>query len=108
MQAPWQKALIEKEPHAPFAHLTGKEIWIVAEPDLVQDIGKHKYELIILASNLQLSPLEPTKGFGCIADNITLLARGPEDFAEDVEMVPRAVWDDPNWPGCGAKQEDTR
>lgn len=91
----WQKAKIIIDPDHKYE---GKEIWVKSEVPQIW-LGQYRDEPLEWEKsyeiNLFLYPHSP-KSMLVQADQVELLARGPEDFAQDVPFMTLEEWERQN------------
>ena len=92
----WQKVLVKRqEARAARSNLNGREVWmIVGRPQkiCVEDLnGNNGY---VIGNMVNLGGWDDNQGREIFLDHreIEFLARGPEDFADDVPLVPFEIW----------------
>lgn len=113
MKAKWQKATFNRQVFVnPTLDWGNKEIWVrIDNPRIHLTMrgpdGTVFQELVRLETNLLLREEHlPLVSAPTEKDGMNFLDRGPEDFAEDVEMVPYEVWSSPDWEGCKSNKQE--
>lgn len=101
----WQKVkLKEKDKDGePFLycypHLVNCFLWVkIGPPQSISAVDRRGFGGTISGYNSNLMGWDRPK-LAFPAEALEWLARGPEDFAEMVPVIPFEVWSDPNWKG---------
>lgn len=89
----WQRAMVRLR-NRPSSNLYGKEIWVeVGEPKRIIIITAAGETGFIIGNSTNLGSWEEGEVRMCLGyKEMEWLARGPEDFADDVPIIPYSEW----------------
>jgi hypothetical protein len=87
----WQKAILKAAKY--FEFMIGQEIWCrMSRPFFTKGIGVKGDPVRAMVYYSNLLAWDSDVQLQVPKEIVELLARGPEDFAEDVPLIPYAEW----------------